>query len=88
MRLPLCELDATLPKEETFVSGIIDLVCLGEKNILIDFKYTTEKNIEKIVETYKLQLDLYQKALEKTGKIVVDKKYLLLLRTCELVEIK
>ena len=88
MRLPLCELDPILPKEEIFVSGVIDLVCLGEKNILIDFKYTTEKNTEKIVETYKLQLDLYQNALEKSGKIVVDKKYLLLLRTCELVEIK
>ncbi|MBR3790441.1 MAG: UvrD-helicase domain-containing protein [Clostridia bacterium] len=88
MRQKLCEIDKTFTTDEIVVNGIIDLVCLGDENILIDYKYTTEKNIQKIVETYKLQLELYQKALEKSGKIKIDKKYLLLLSTSELVEIK
>ena len=74
--------------QETIVKGIIDLLCLGEENVLVDYKYTDDKNTENIINKYKPQLDLYQKSCELSGKIKINKKYLLLLKTGELVEIK
>ncbi|WP_019907255.1 helicase-exonuclease AddAB subunit AddA [Thermoanaerobacter indiensis] len=59
------------------VQGIID--CFFEEEgeiILIDYKtdYVTEEMMEEIKEKYKVQIDLYAKALEKiTGKRVKEK---------------
>lgn len=75
-----------LEDNETCVRGVIDLIALGKHNYLIDYKYTTETNVEKIVEKYAIQLDVYQKACSLAG-IKVDKKYLLLLNSGELIEI-
>ncbi|MBQ2713503.1 MAG: UvrD-helicase domain-containing protein [Clostridia bacterium] len=74
--------------QQTIVKGIIDLLCVGKENILVDYKYTDDKNTQNIINKYKPQLDLYQKACELTGQIKINKKYLLLLKTSELVEIK
>lgn len=59
------------------VQGIID--CFFEEDgeiVLLDYKtdYVTDENINEIREKYKVQIDLYAKALEKiTGKKVKEK---------------
>lgn len=81
-------LDDTNKNQQTVVKGIIDLLCLGKENVLVDYKYTDDNNTQNIINKYKPQLDLYKQACEMTGQIKIAKKYLLLLKTCELVEIK
>jgi|GEM_PF-797122 len=50
-------------KEEVLVQGIIDLLILGEKTIIVDFKYSPLKD-EKTKEMYEKQLNLYKMAVE------------------------
>ena len=88
MKLNINEIDKNAINQEVFVKGIIDLLCLANENILIDYKYTDDKNINNIINKYKAQLDLYQKACELSGEIKISTKYLLLLKTGELMEIK
>ena len=68
------------------VQGVCDLFIIGEKNILIDYKYTQEKNPQKILERYSRQLDLYSKAIERAFGISLDKKYILSLKNAQLIE--
>lgn len=79
--------EITGSKEDVCVRGVIDLLGLGKENVLVDYKFTTEKNIEIIKEKYKLQLRLYEKACNLAG-LNISKKYLLLLNTGNLVEVK
>lgn len=81
-----CEIFDCQTQDEVLVQGIVDLFALGENNILIDYKYTGQKNSEKILEKYRKQLDLYSRAIEKGFKIKIDKKYLLSLKNAELIE--
>ncbi len=86
MKVKLKEIEECQLEDEVLVQGVIDLFSLGENNILIDYKFTQETNRKKILEKYKKQLDLYTMALEKGYKIKINKKYLLSLKNCELIE--
>lgn len=61
--------------ETILIQGIID--CYFEENngiVLIDYKTDAVNNKEDIRKKYKLQLDCYQRAIEKTtGKVVLEK---------------
>lgn len=67
-------------EETILVQGIIDLYYVNENDELILVDYKTdyiEKNKEyELVNKYKKQLELYQKALEKSFNKRVDKKYI------------
>lgn len=71
-------------EKEVLVQGIMDLFYINSNNqlILVDFKTDyvgKEKNAkEKIVEKYKTQLEIYQKALEQALNRKVDKVVLCL----------
>lgn len=53
------------------IQGMVDLMAVGEKDVLlIDYKYTTKDDIN-IINTYKKQIELYEMALSKRFK---DKK--------------
>jgi ATP-dependent helicase/nuclease subunit A len=71
------DLRSDYENELVAVQGIID--CFFEENeeiVLLDYKtdYVTEDNIEEIINRYKVQIELYSKALEKiTGKMVKEK---------------
>ena len=61
---------------DILVHGIIDLYFEENDNIvLIDYKtdYVEDNNTEVILERYKIQIDLYKKAIEQgTGKKVIE----------------
>ena len=63
MRVPHSSLIAGGEGTKILVQGIVDLIVLADdKIILFDYKYTN-KNDEKIISSYKKQIDIYTKAL-------------------------
>ena len=86
MSLALNELFDEGSDDEVLVQGIVDFFALGEENILIDYKFTQEKNHQKILDKYAMQLKLYTKAIEKGFNIKINKKYILSLKNAELIE--
>ena len=68
------------------VQGIVDFFVIGEKNILIDFKFTSADK-ETIIKRYQKQIDLYSKAIERAFNIKLDERYLLSLKKAELIKL-
>jgi len=73
-------------EDEVMIQGIIDLFGIGSEGVLIDYKYTNEKNSEKIKEKYSKQLNLYKKAIEKSFNIRLNKIFLLSLKYGQIIE--
>lgn len=72
---------------EILVQGVIDLLAIkGDEAIIIDYK-ASMKNAEHIAETYRTQLLLYKKAVERVLKLKVKKAVILNLFTLETIEI-
>lgn len=67
-------------EEMILVQGVIDLYYINEKNelILVDFKtdYVEDKNEQILVDKYKIQLELYKRALEDALQRKVNKVYI------------
>ncbi len=63
--------------EEILIQGIFDLVAVkGDRAILVDYKYSTIKNDQDLINNYKTQMQLYKEAIEKSSKLKVDEVYL------------
>ena len=63
--------------DEIIIHGIIDLVIIKENEvILLDYKTSDTKNVEKTAQNYVTQLSCYAKAIEKTLHLPVTKKFL------------
>lgn len=73
--------------EKVIVQGIIDLFSLGEKNILIDFKYTSTFDEKKIIERYLPQIKLYRMALEKAFDVKINNCFILSLKNANLIRV-
>ena len=60
------------------MQGIIDLyyITKDEELILVDYKTDKVKEEAELIEKYKIQLDIYKKALEKALKRKVDSVYI------------
>lgn len=69
--LPAREVLDTQSEEKVLVQGVIDLLSLGERNIIVDYKFTSAP-AETVRERYKKQLDIYATAAEKAFGIRVD----------------
>lgn len=70
---------------DILVQGIIDCWFEDEKGlVLLDYK--TNRNTENIRETYRVQMDIYKKALEESTGRKVTEAYLYLFTTGEFVE--
>lgn len=68
------------------VQGIIDLVIIsGDEVILVDYKYTTQDD-ESVIETYKEQIEVYKKALEKVAKYKVTESYIFSLKDNKVIK--
>lgn len=80
-------IDEKKPDEEILVQGIVDLFAIGEKNVLIDYKYTNIKEDNVIINKYKKQLYLYQTAIEEAFKLKINEIYLLSLKYGKLIKI-
>ena len=74
--------------EKVIVQGVVDLFAYGEKNILIDYKFTSNNNDESVKKHYQKQLQLYSLALEKAFDIKIDEIYLLSLKYARLLRVK
>ena len=86
MQLPLKDVLNIDSDKEVIIQGIIDLFSLGEKNILIDYKFSSIKDEERLLKHYKKQLDLYAIAVEKAFDIKLDEIYLLSLANAKLIK--
>ena len=64
--------------EEILVQGIIDLYYItnDEKIVLVDYKTDRVKSEEELIEKYKVQLNIYKRAIEKSLNKKVDKVYI------------
>lgn len=74
--------------ESIIVQGIIDLFAVGEKIVLVDYKYTSLKDEEKLINRYGGQIRLYAIALEKAFEGKDIEKYLLSLKEGKLIKIQ
>lgn len=62
--------------DKVLLQGVIDLLILGDKNILIDYKTTRISSDELLKKTHGLQLKIYKIAAEKALNIKVDEVYI------------
>ncbi|MEG0250084.1 MAG: UvrD-helicase domain-containing protein [Peptostreptococcus sp.] len=78
--------------ERMMMVGIIDLFFEDENGdlILLDYKtdYVNDKNYEEVTKRYKVQLELYKKAMEDISGRRVSKTYIYLFSIGKLVEYK
>ncbi len=74
-------------EEKIIVQGIVDLFAIGEKIVLVDYKYSSTKNDKTLAQRYAPQLALYQKALAKAFPNKPIEKYLLSLKQASLIKI-
>ena len=76
MYVPQEKINAGGSSDKILIQGVIDLLSLGEKNIIIDYKLSSVKSAEKLISLYKTQLKLYKLAAEKAFNIKIDDVYL------------
>ena len=76
--VPMNEVYECKEKDNILVQGIIDLFFIDEngKITLVDYKTDFANNEEELVEKYKVQLELYKKALEEALSKKVDETYI------------
>lgn len=87
MRARASEIVNTNLDEDIMIQGIVDLFLIGEKNILIDYKFTNIKDEKILINKYKNQLFIYKKAIESAYMLHLDEIYLLSLKYDELIKI-
>ena len=65
-------------EEEILVQGIIDLYYIDKNNnlVLVDYKTDFVSQAQELIQKYKVQLDLYKKALEEALNKKVSKVYI------------
>ena len=63
-------------ENKQLVQGIVDLLATGDENILIDYKFTREKDENVLKNRYKEQIMLYKEAIEKAENIKINKIFL------------
>lgn len=73
---------------DLIVQGVVDLFAVGEKIVLVDYKYTSTRDEKTLINRYKGQINLYQLAIEKAFERKVDEKYLLSLKEAKLIKIE
>ena len=76
--LPASEIYGSDAKEKILVQGIIDLYYINKNDelILLDYKTDFVKKETDLIDKYKIQLDIYKRALEYSLKRKVDKVYI------------
>ena len=89
MKDAICKLIKNVDiKDDILVQGVVDLFIInGNKATLIDYKYSSIKNSQKLINRYKTQLDLYKNAIMSGLGVEVEKMFLLNLKYTDLIEI-
>ncbi len=63
-------------EDKVLLQGVIDLIVVGDRNIIIDYKTTRTDTAEQLVEKYQVQMDLYKKAAELALGKNIDQVYI------------
>lgn len=84
--MPLCELMENTPcGDKVLVQGVIDLLIMGEDNIIVDFKVSNSA-VSDIRKRYKKQLEIYAAAAQAAFGISHFKKVIYLIGRDEIIE--
>lgn len=86
MYVPHNEIVENGSKEKILIQGIVDLILLGEKNILIDYKFSSISNEKTLIDRYNLQLKIYKKAIESALNQKIDETYILHINSGKLIK--
>ena len=86
MQADLSEISGINANDKVLIQGIVDLFAMGEKNILIDYKWTNESRGEKLLLRYGKQLELYKMAIEKCFSKKIDKIYIFSLKNGQFIK--
>lgn len=71
-----CQEGAKPSDDDTVVQGAVDLVFAeNDGMVIVDFKTTRLDNEDEFTEKYRIQLDIYAKAMESTFSLPVKEKY-------------
>ncbi len=75
MQMPAKEIYQEEVEGDILVQGIIDLYYINQKDelVLLDYKTDYAQNVSELVEKYRSQLTIYQKALEESLQRKVDR---------------
>ncbi|MGI6522985.1 MAG: UvrD-helicase domain-containing protein [Christensenellales bacterium] len=84
--VPMNELLDTDCTDKVLVQGVIDLLIIGEKNYIVDFKVTQSKS-SNAMKTYQKQLSIYRMAVEEITGLKVEKTFVYLVLQNELVSV-
>lgn len=80
------ELGVSSTDDTIMVQGVIDLLILGDKNILVDYKFSSMED-EKLVEMYKKQFYVYELAVKTVFGASIDKKIIINLKKARQIEV-
>lgn len=84
-KINLKEINADEENEEIMIQGAVDLFAIGEKNVLIDYKFSNDSDEKSLKNRYKMQLFLYKNAIEKAYNIQINDVFLLSLKYAKLI---
>jgi len=88
LKLPANELlEGVNSTDEVLLQGTIDLIILGDENIIVDYKRTGVLDEEVIRNRYRRQLELYKIASERILDIKIDKTIIYLLGQNKEIEV-
>lgn len=91
LQLPATELyGPDADGEHVFIQGIVDCVLReGEQAVLIDFKsdHVTHESLPRVAAGYRVQIDLYTRAIQELLGLPVKERYLVFLRLGEALQV-
>ncbi|MDR0751941.1 MAG: UvrD-helicase domain-containing protein [Christensenellaceae bacterium] len=76
--LPACEILDTMCSDKILVQGTFDLLIIGDRNVLVDYKITSKRE-ESIRRNYMVQMRMYALAVQKIFDIKLDEILILAL---------
>lgn len=77
MRAPICDLIKSEAKTSVLVDGVVDLIAVKDDEIIIiDYKTSHTRDLQKTANSYRTQLDCYQKAVQGVYNRPVIHKFL------------
>lgn len=86
MKVPYSTVVNSSVDDKILIQGIVDLIILGEKNIIIDYKLTSIFDDEVLKSKYFEQLKLYRLAVENGLNLHIDEVYLFNLNKNKLIK--
>ncbi len=78
--------EGSLSQDRVLVQGVIDLIIRGDRNILVDYKYSSLSG-DMLKAKYQKQVEIYRMAVERLMKIKIDKTIIIALKSGKTIEI-